>query len=108
MSPKGVPSPQTPRTMGEPRYLQADCAFRPGAHTVRVTLARTTLRVEVEAHGTADLWRGEFDATFIEDLTRKTGNFKQFGIFCSMLESALTQRVRQPGAPHLHRLGNPA
>ncbi|NXN84058.1 CCD61 protein, partial [Bombycilla garrulus] len=77
--------------MGEPRYLQAECAFRPGAHTVRVTLTRATLRVEVEAHGTADLWRGEFDAAFIEDLTRKTGNFKQFGIFCSMLESALTQ-----------------
>ncbi|XP_066056771.1 centrosomal protein CCDC61 isoform X4 [Chamaea fasciata] len=77
--------------MGEPRFLQAECAFRPGAHTVRVTLSRSTLRVEVEAHGTADLWRGEFDATFIEDLTRKTGNFKQFGIFCSMLESALTQ-----------------
>ncbi|NXL75400.1 CCD61 protein, partial [Leptocoma aspasia] len=77
--------------MGEPRYLQAECAFRPGAHTVRVTLTRSTLRVEVEAHGTNDLWRGEFDATFIEDLTRKTGNFKQFGIFCSMLESALTQ-----------------
>ncbi|XP_058708365.1 centrosomal protein CCDC61 isoform X1 [Poecile atricapillus] len=77
--------------MGEPRYLQAECAFRPGAHSVRVTLSRCTLRVEVEAHGTADLWRGEFDAAFIEDLTRKTGNFKQFGIFCSMLESALTQ-----------------
>uniref|UniRef100_A0A8C5TLM7 Coiled-coil domain containing 61 n=1 Tax=Malurus cyaneus samueli TaxID=2593467 RepID=A0A8C5TLM7_9PASS len=77
--------------MGEPRYLQTDCVFRPGPHTVRVTLARSTLRVEVEAHGTADLWRGEFDASFIEDLTRKTGNFKQFGIFCSMLESALTQ-----------------
>lgn len=59
----GALSPQTPRTMGEPRYLQADCAFGPGAHTVRVTLARATLRVEVEAHGTADLWRGEFDAT---------------------------------------------
>ncbi|XP_071429677.1 centrosomal protein CCDC61 isoform X2 [Pithys albifrons albifrons] len=77
--------------MGEPRYLQADCTFRRGAHTVRVTLGRTALRVEVEAHGTADLWRGEFDAAFIEDLTRKTGNFKQFGIFCSMLESALMQ-----------------
>uniref|UniRef100_A0A8U8CLY1 Uncharacterized protein n=1 Tax=Geospiza parvula TaxID=87175 RepID=A0A8U8CLY1_GEOPR len=77
--------------MAEPRYLQAECAFRPGAHTVRVTLTRSTLRVEVEAHGTSDLWRGEFDAAFIEDLTRKTGNFKQFGIFCSMLESALTQ-----------------
>ncbi|NWV49323.1 CCD61 protein, partial [Daphoenositta chrysoptera] len=77
--------------MGEPRFLQADCAFRPGAHTVRLGLARAALRVEVEAHGTADLWRAEFDASFIEDLTRKTGNFKQFGIFCSMLESALTQ-----------------
>ncbi|NXM70328.1 CCD61 protein, partial [Serilophus lunatus] len=77
--------------MEEPRYLQADCTFRPGAHTVRMTLARTALRVEVEAHGTADLWKGEFDAAFIEDLTRRTGNFKQFGIFCSMLESALMQ-----------------
>ncbi|XP_058673415.1 centrosomal protein CCDC61 [Ammospiza caudacuta] len=82
---------RAPRAMAEPRYLQAECAFRPGAHTVRVTLTRSTLRVEVEAHGTSDLWRGEFDAAFIEDLTRKTGNFKQFGIFCSMLESALTQ-----------------
>lgn len=25
----------------------------------------------------------------IEDLTRKTGNFKQFSVFCSMLESAV-------------------
>lgn len=29
----------------------------------------------------------------IEDLTRKTGNFKQFPIFCSMLESAV-RKVR--------------
>lgn len=27
----------------------------------------------------------------IEDLTRKTGNFKQFPIFCSMLESAVSK-----------------
>lgn len=27
----------------------------------------------------------------IEDLTHKTGNFKQFNIFCNMLESALMQ-----------------
>ncbi|XP_075581518.1 centrosomal protein CCDC61 [Pelecanus crispus] len=77
--------------MGEPRYLQADYAFRHGAHTVRLTLARAALEVEVEAPLTADQWRGEFDAAFIEDLTHKTGNFKQFGVFCSMLESALTQ-----------------
>ncbi|KAM6325748.1 LOW QUALITY PROTEIN: centrosomal protein CCDC61 [Alca torda] len=74
--------------MEEPRYLQADLAFRRG-HTVRLRLA-PTVRVEVEAHGTVDQWRGEFDAAFIEELTHKTGNFK-LGVFCSMLESALTQ-----------------
>ncbi|KAM9258586.1 centrosomal protein CCDC61 [Morus bassanus] len=77
--------------MGESRYLQADVTFRHGVHSVRLTLARSALEVEVEAHLTADTWRGEFDADFIEDLTRKTGNFKQFSIFCNMLESALTQ-----------------
>ncbi|CAM9113850.1 unnamed protein product [Bubo scandiacus] len=75
--------------MEEPRYVQADCSFRLGAHTVRLTLARSALGVEVEAARTAERWRGDFDAAFIEDLTHKTGNFKQFGIFCSMLESAL-------------------
>lgn len=30
----------------------------------------------------------------IEDLTRKTGNFKQFPIFCSMLESAVSKVTR--------------
>lgn len=64
---KGAPHPaDSPpllsSTMGEPRYLQADCAFRHGGHTVRLTLARSALEVEVEAHLTADQWRGEFDA----------------------------------------------
>ncbi|XP_075302232.1 centrosomal protein CCDC61 isoform X3 [Opisthocomus hoazin] len=77
--------------MEELRYLQADCAFRHGPHAVRLTLARSALEVEVEANLTTDQWRGQFDAAFIEELTRKTGNFKQFGVFCGMLESALTQ-----------------
>ncbi|XP_075346233.1 centrosomal protein CCDC61 isoform X1 [Mycteria americana] len=85
------PPPPPPSTMGEPRYLQADYAFRHGGHTVRLTLARSALGVEVEAPLTADQWKGEFDAAFIEELTHKTGNFKQFGVFCSMLESALTR-----------------
>ncbi|XP_065511200.1 centrosomal protein CCDC61 isoform X5 [Caloenas nicobarica] len=77
--------------MEEPRSLQADCAFRHGGHSVRLTLTPATLTVAVEAHGTGDRWRGQFDAAFIEDLTHKTGNFKQFGVFCHMLELALTQ-----------------
>ncbi|KAM6288956.1 LOW QUALITY PROTEIN: centrosomal protein CCDC61 [Aegotheles albertisi] len=47
--------------------------------------------VEVQDPRTGQRWRGEFDADYIEELTWKTGNFKQFGIFCSMMESALSQ-----------------
>ncbi|XP_060113499.1 centrosomal protein CCDC61 isoform X1 [Heteronotia binoei] len=71
--------------------LQADYVFRGVEHVVRMTVEGNLLEVEVEDRLTTDQWRGEFDAAFVEDLTHKTGNFKQFGIFCSMLESALTQ-----------------
>ncbi|XP_039180960.1 centrosomal protein CCDC61 isoform X1 [Crotalus tigris] len=71
--------------------LQVDYVFRGAEHVVRMTTERNLLEVEVEDRLTTDQWRGEFDAPFIEDLTHKTGNFKQFGIFCSMLESALAQ-----------------
>ncbi|XP_068766496.1 centrosomal protein CCDC61 [Struthio camelus] len=77
--------------MAKLQCLQADYVFRGGEHAVRMAVNGNALEVEVEDRLTTDQWRGEFDAAFIEDLTHKTGNFKQFGIFCSMLESALTQ-----------------
>ncbi|XP_030854400.1 coiled-coil domain-containing protein 61 [Strongylocentrotus purpuratus] len=49
------------------------------------------LTVEVEDRLTADQWRGSFEPAYIEDLTHKTGNYKQYSIFLSMLESALLQ-----------------
>ncbi|XP_069918166.1 centrosomal protein CCDC61 isoform X1 [Oryctolagus cuniculus] len=77
--------------MEQPAGLQVDYVFRGVEHAVRVAVSGQVLELEVEDRLTADQWRGEFDASFIEDLTHKTGNFKQFNIFCNMLESALTQ-----------------
>ncbi|XP_075393304.1 centrosomal protein CCDC61 isoform X2 [Tenrec ecaudatus] len=77
--------------MDQPAGLQVDYIFRGVEHAVRVGVSGQVLELEVEDRMTADQWRGEFDASFIEDLTHKTGNFKQFNIFCNMLESALTQ-----------------
>ncbi|KAM8790284.1 centrosomal protein CCDC61 [Rhynchonycteris naso] len=77
--------------MDQPAGLQVDYVFRGMEHAVRVVVSGQVLELEVEDRMTADQWRGEFDASFIEDLTHKTGNFKQFNIFCNMLESALTQ-----------------
>ncbi|XP_065832665.1 centrosomal protein CCDC61-like [Oscarella lobularis] len=49
------------------------------------------LVVEVEDKTSAEQWRGEFEPRYIEELTHKTGNFKQFSVFCNMLQSAATQ-----------------
>ncbi|XP_069602916.1 centrosomal protein CCDC61 isoform X1 [Ranitomeya imitator] len=77
--------------MDDPELAEARCVFRGIEHVLRVRNAGERLEVEVEDALTTDQWRGEFDAEFIEDLTHKTGNFKQYSIFCNMLHSALTQ-----------------
>ncbi|KAB1275044.1 Coiled-coil domain-containing protein 61 [Camelus dromedarius] len=79
------------RSRGWVSVEKVDYIFRGVEHAVRVMVSGQVLELEVEDRMTADQWRGEFDASFIEDLTHKTGNFKQFNIFCNMLESALTQ-----------------
>nr|CCA19759.1 viable flagellar protein number 3 putative [Albugo laibachii Nc14] len=37
-------------------------------------------------------WIGQFSSNYIQDLTRKTGNFKRFGVFTNMLISAVQRR----------------
>ncbi|XP_072518010.1 centrosomal protein CCDC61 isoform X4 [Salminus brasiliensis] len=69
--------------------VQEEMKFRGVEFAVKVELQDRLLTVEISDVLTADQWKGEFDPAYIEDLTRKTGNFKQFPIFCSMLESAV-------------------
>ena len=47
--------------------------------------------VEVQSSVSADQWRASFEKDYIEELTHKTGNFKQFDIFANMLENAITE-----------------
>ncbi|KAI5625114.1 coiled-coil domain-containing protein 61 [Silurus asotus] len=69
--------------------IQEELKFRGVDFAIKVELQDRLLTVEISDIVTADQWSGEFDPAYIEDLTRKTGNFKQFPIFCSMLESAV-------------------
>lgn len=75
--------------MDEGAELMEDLVFRGVEFAVKMEVVNGLLIVEISDSTTADQWRGEFDPAYIEDLTRKTGNFKQFPIFCSMLESAV-------------------
>ncbi|KAM3868897.1 centrosomal protein CCDC61 [Diretmus argenteus] len=78
--------------MEEGSAVLEDIVFRGVEFTVKIEVEKGLLVVEISDSMTADQWRGEFDPAYIEDLTRKTGNFKQFPIFCSMLESAVKKR----------------
>ncbi|TKS83502.1 Coiled-coil domain-containing protein 61 [Collichthys lucidus] len=78
-----------PRAMEEGSEVMEDIVFRGVEFSVKIEVDKGLLIVEISDSATADQWRGDFDPAYIEDLTRKTGNFKQFPIFCSMLESAV-------------------
>ncbi|XP_035480161.1 centrosomal protein CCDC61 isoform X3 [Scophthalmus maximus] len=80
--------PHRPGAMDAGSKLMEDIVFRGVEFSVRIEVDNGLLMVEISDLTTADQWRGEFNPAYIEDLTRKTGNFKQFPIFCSMLESA--------------------
>jgi len=67
--------------------------FRGSDFHVTMECKGGNLMVEVEDRLTADQWRATFDSTYIEDLTHKTGNYKQFNVFVSMLESAVLQNT---------------
>lgn len=100
--------------------VQEELNVRGVEFAIKVELRDRLLTVEISDVMTADQWSGEFDpackcallsipfglnmscldffsrfaccfVSDIEDLTRKTGNFKQFPIFCSMLESAVSK-----------------
>ncbi|XP_051903446.1 centrosomal protein CCDC61 isoform X3 [Hippocampus zosterae] len=75
--------------MEEGSEVMENIVFRGAEFAVKVEVDKGVLLVEISDSKTADQWKGEFDPAYIEDLTRKTGNFKQFPIFCSMLESAV-------------------
>ncbi|KAK7104287.1 centrosomal protein CCDC61-like isoform X3 [Littorina saxatilis] len=78
----------------EPLDLNAHAPYKFRGSDFYVTMESKggdSLMVEVEDRLTADQWRATFESSYVEDLTHKTGNFKQFNVFVSMLESAVLQ-----------------
>jgi coiled-coil domain-containing protein 61 len=52
------------------------------------------LNLTVEERKTGFIWSGEFGEHYIEDITRKTGNYKKFPTFINMLISGLENSTR--------------
>ncbi|CAH8454054.1 unnamed protein product [Heterobilharzia americana] len=49
-------------------------------------------KIELTDLITNEEWHTSLCEAFVEELTRKTGNFKRFEVFCSMIQSALSKR----------------
>ncbi|CAH8454773.1 unnamed protein product [Schistosoma turkestanicum] len=70
-----------------PSYLYCECEFSGKVYDTSLYLENPTqLKLELANRITNEEWH------VVEELTRKTGNFKRFDVFCSMLQSALSKR----------------
>ncbi|CAH1403209.1 unnamed protein product [Nezara viridula] len=56
---------------------------------LKLCVQSNVLKVLVTDKTTAEKWKCAYDSSYIENLTRKTGNFKQFMVFISMLKAGL-------------------
>lgn len=56
-----------------------------------VKIHNNNLSFKYEEKDTGKIWRADFTAKYIEDITQKTGNFKKFPVFIKMLCSALKE-----------------
>jgi coiled-coil domain-containing protein 61 len=45
--------------------------------------------IDCEDKLTGDIWRGDYQQKYIEEITNKAKNFKKFNLFAKMLLSAL-------------------
>ncbi|XP_051775105.1 centrosomal protein CCDC61 [Erpetoichthys calabaricus] len=77
--------------LGRMETVQKEFVFQGTKYSILVSWGEDLLEVEVSNTVTTEQWGAEFSPEYIENLTRKTGNFKEFAIFCNMLVSAVTK-----------------
>ncbi|CAH8467378.1 unnamed protein product [Schistosoma rodhaini] len=76
-----------------PSYLYCECELGDKIYDTSFYLENSTqLKLELADRITNEEWHSTLTESFVEELTRKTGNFKRFNIFCSMMQSALSKR----------------
>ena len=64
------------------------------------------LVLDVEEKYSGELWRGDFTAKFVEELTNKTGTFKKFNVFVKMLMGALKNQSVDQGIENMDPSNN--
>ncbi|KAL1488004.1 hypothetical protein ABEB36_015382 [Hypothenemus hampei] len=74
--------------MGDPN-LVTTCSFHNQEYLFKMGVLNGNLEILITDKNSGEDWQCSYDATYIENLTQKTGNFKQFDIFVAMIKSGL-------------------
>ncbi|XP_072387085.1 centrosomal protein CCDC61-like isoform X1 [Diabrotica undecimpunctata] len=74
--------------MGDPN-LVTTCNFHGEEFLFKMNVICNNLEILITDKSSGEEWQCSYDASYIENLTRKTGNFKQFDIFVAMIKSGL-------------------
>ncbi|XP_067000840.2 centrosomal protein CCDC61 [Anabrus simplex] len=76
--------------MSDQPNLVTTCTFKGKEYLVKMNIiSGNSLEMSVTDKYTTEEWQCCYDANYIENITHKTGNFKQFDIFTTMLKSGL-------------------
>ncbi|XP_044729363.1 centrosomal protein CCDC61-like [Chrysoperla carnea] len=71
-------------------HLVTTCCFKGREYLVKMNIVNNTLiDITITDKYSGEDWQCNYDAAYIESLTQRTGNFKQFNIFITMLKSGL-------------------
>uniref|UniRef100_A0A6P7G1D2 Coiled-coil domain-containing protein 61-like n=1 Tax=Diabrotica virgifera virgifera TaxID=50390 RepID=A0A6P7G1D2_DIAVI len=74
--------------MGDPN-LVTTCNFHGEEFLFKMNIICNSLEILITDKSSGEEWQCSYDASYIESLTRRTGNFKQFDIFVAMIKSGL-------------------
>ncbi|XP_056635916.1 centrosomal protein CCDC61-like [Diorhabda sublineata] len=74
--------------MADPN-LVTTCNFHGQEFLFKMNIIGNNLEILITDKSSGEEWQCSYDATYIENLTHKTGNFKQFDIFIAMIKSGL-------------------
>ena len=62
-------------------------------HSLKCLCESSNVSIETQNLRTGDSWRGDFSSDYIENVTRKTGSFKDYSVFLEMLEDAIADET---------------
>ncbi|CAH1964352.1 unnamed protein product [Acanthoscelides obtectus] len=69
--------------------LVTTCNFHAQEYLFKMNIVCNNLEILITDKSSGEEWQCSYDAAYIENLTQKTGNFKQFDVFIAMIKSGL-------------------